>query len=150
MKAVAVLGAGSWGTVLAAVLASDDRPVRLWMRSAEAAAAMRAEHRNEQAAPGLTLPAAVAPTADLAEALADAALVLFVLPTAAMREVVARAAPAIPAGAILVSCAKGFEAGTHMRMTEVLAATRPGSPGRVAALSGPNLAGEIAEGRPAA
>jgi glycerol-3-phosphate dehydrogenase (NAD(P)+) len=150
MTPVTVLGAGSWGTVLAAMLAGADRRVRLWTRSPEVAARMLTERRNERAAPGLNLPPTVDPTADLAAALHDAAIVLFVLPTTAMREVATMAAPLLPPKALLVSCAKGFEASTRQRMTEVLASAAPSLHGRIAALSGPNLAGEIAAGRPAA
>ncbi|HEV7215821.1 MAG TPA: NAD(P)H-dependent glycerol-3-phosphate dehydrogenase [Chloroflexota bacterium] len=150
MTSVTVLGAGSWGTVLAAVLAGADRPVRLWTRSPELAARMRAERRHELAAPGLTLPPAVLPTSDIAAALSGSRVVLFVLPSSAMSEVARHAAPAIAEDALLVSCAKGFEAQTRLRMTEVLALAVAGAQGRVAALSGPNLAGEIAAGQPAA
>lgn len=150
MTPVTVLGAGSWGTVLAAVLAADDRPVRLWTRSPEIAALMCAERRHEQAAPGLTLPPAVLPTADIAEALSDSRVVLFVVPSIAMGAVARRAAPAIPRDALLVSCAKGFDPQTRWRMTEVVASAVVDAHDRVAALSGPNLAGEIAAGRPAA
>jgi len=150
MTPVTVLGAGSWGTVLAAVLATADRPVRLWTRSPELAALMRVERRHEQAAPGLTLPPAVLPTADIAEALSETRVVLFVLPCTAMGEVARRAAPAIPGDSVLVSCAKGFEVHTRLRMTEVLASAVTDAQDRVAALSGPNLAGEIAASQPAA
>lgn len=150
MTPVAVLGAGSWGTVLASVLATPDREVRLWMRSPQAAERLRTERNNAKAAPGLSLPSTVRPTADLTEALAGAPIVLFVLPTVAMREVATSAAPVIAPDAILISCAKGFEPNTRQRMTEVLASSVPAQAGRVAALSGPNLAGEIANGRPAA
>lgn len=150
MTKVAVLGAGSWGVVLAAVLADSGCQVNLWTRSAAAAERLRSERRDARVSSSLTIPASVHPTADLGAALHDRAIVLFAVPTGAMREVAERAAPDLPTGTTAVSCAKGFEQGSKLRMTEVLAAAAPALDGRITALSGPNLAGEIAEGRPAA
>jgi glycerol-3-phosphate dehydrogenase (NAD(P)+) len=150
MTRVAVLGAGSWGTVLAAVLGDSGCRVALWARSPEAAARLQVERRDARAAPALVLPASVSPTAEVDVALDAAEIVLFVVPTGAMREVAGRAGPSISAGAMVVSCAKGFEPDSRLRMTEVLAAAAPALEGRITALSGPNLAGEIAEGHPAA
>ena len=149
MTRLAVLGAGSWGTVLAALFADNGHEVALWCRSEAQAASIEATRRNPKAA-DLPLPAGVRATADLAGALEGARAALFALPSAAMRPVARVAGPALPAGAAVVSCAKGFEPGSGRRMTEVLAAEVPAAAERIAALSGPNLAGEIAEGRPAA
>lgn len=150
MPRIAVLGAGSWGTTLAAILAANGRQVGLWSRSPDVAARMLLYRQNGQAAPGLLLPPSVQPTPVLERALHGVGIVLFVVPTDAMRSVAGVAAPLIPADALVVSCAKGFERGTRLRMSEVLAEAAPKLRGRIGALSGPNLAGEIAEGRPAA
>ena len=147
MSHVAILGAGSWGTVLAALFVSSGHSVALWGRSATAMATVAETRRNANAAPDLVLPVSVDATADLPRALAGAEIVLFALPTSAMRSVAEAAAPHLTASAV-VSCAKGFEPESALRMSQVLGQTLPGR--RIAVLSGPNLAAEIAAGRPAA
>lgn len=145
-----MLGAGSWGAVLAAVFAQHGHDVALWCRSVEQAASMAATRRSPRAAPELTLPPTVLATASLSQALESAEVVIFALPSDAMRAVAETVAPILASNATLLSCAKGFERDSGLRMTELLARVIPSTDGRVAALSGPNLAAEIAAGHPAA
>ena len=147
MSRLAILGAGSWGTVLAALFASTGDTVALWGRSEPAMATVAETRRNTNAAPDLVLPDSIEVTADLPRALAGADVVLFALPTSAMRSVAAASAPHLTA-TTAVSCAKGFEPERALRMAEVLGQTLAGR--HIAVLSGPNLAAEIAAGQPAA
>jgi glycerol-3-phosphate dehydrogenase (NAD(P)+) len=145
---VAVVGAGAWGTTLARVVARGE-PVVLWCHSPETAARIAATGRNEARLPGVELPRTVIPTSD-PEALAGATdLVIFATPSAHLRATVERLAPYLAPSADLVSVVKGLERGSLLRMSEVIAEAA-GIPGdRIAALSGPNLAAEIARGLPA-
>jgi glycerol-3-phosphate dehydrogenase (NAD(P)+) len=143
---VAVVGTGAWGTTLAVLIARSE-PVLLLARSGEKAARLATERRTERL-PGIELPAAVQVSADPRE-LAAAELVLVAVPSAHVRETVERIAASIPAGAGVLSVVKGLERGTLLRMTEVIAAAGGVDPARIAALSGPNLALEIARGLPA-
>ncbi len=147
---VAVLGAGSWGTALAALLAANGHDVRLWGRDAGLIAALRAERENARYLPGIPLPASVLPTDDLSAALTGAEVVVFAVPSGAVRTVAQEAAPAIGPEALLISAAKGLEAETGLRMSQVLLEALPGAEARIVALSGPNLAVEVARGIPTA
>ena len=146
---IAVLGAGSWGTALAVWLAGHGQPVTLWGHDPAHIARLRATGTNAKYLPGVTLPALVAPTHDLA-ALADSDLVVFVTPSQAIREVAAQLAAAVRLApdAVLLSCTKGIEIGTGRRMSEILAAAFPDA--GVAVLSGPSHAEEVARHRPTA
>jgi glycerol-3-phosphate dehydrogenase (NAD(P)+) len=144
---VGVVGSGAWGTTLALIVARVE-PVTLLCHSAETAERLRAERRNERRLPGVELPAAIHPTAD-ASALGGAELVIVAVPSAHLRETVARVAAAIPAGADVLSVVKGLERTTFLRMTDVIAEAGGIEPRRIAALSGPNLALEIARRLPA-
>lgn len=148
-----MLGAGAWGTTIAWLLASNGHHVRLWTRDPEQASTMQRSRRNDAYLPTLTLPAKVEVTADLRVAVGSGRFVFAVVPVRAMSEVMGRLSPeASPRG--VVSCSKGLAgpsagaASGLARPTELIAAELPGVP--VAALSGPNLAGEIAAGKPAA
>ena len=145
---VAIVGAGAWGTTLA-VLIGRVEPVLLIARDPESAAAIEAARENTRRLPGIELPRAVRVSADPA-ALADASdLVIFAAPSAHLRETVERVATHVAPTADLLSVVKGLEPGTLARMTEVIASAGGFPPRRLAALSGPNLAGEIARGLPA-
>ena len=143
----AVVGAGAWGTTLAVLLARNE-PVTLLAHSAETAAQIAAERRNERRLPGVDLPESVAVTADPG-ALGSADLVVVAVPSQHVRDEVGRVASSIPAAADVVSVVKGLEPDTLLRMTEVIADAGSLAPTRIAALSGPNLALEIARGLPA-
>jgi glycerol-3-phosphate dehydrogenase (NAD(P)+) len=149
MSHVAVLGAGAWGTALALLLVEKGERVRLWTWQAEHARAMAAERENREFFPGFPLPEQVLPTADLSEALGGADLVLFVLPSYAFRDIVARAATFLPTSAPLVSATKGIENDSLMLMSEILVdVLGPSARGRSMALSGPSFAKEVAQGIP--
>lgn len=144
---VAVVGSGAWGTTLALLIARSE-PVALLCHSPETATRLRTDRRNERRLPGIDLPERVDPTAD-PMALNGAELLIVAVPSAHLRAAIGPLAGFIPSTADVLSVAKGLEAGTLLRMTEVIAeaAGIPGS--RIAALSGPNLALEIARGLPA-
>ncbi|MBI2763480.1 MAG: NAD(P)-dependent glycerol-3-phosphate dehydrogenase [Chloroflexi bacterium] len=144
---VAVIGSGAWGTTLALVVARS-QPVTLLCASGETAARLVSERRNERRLPGIPLPEAITATAD-ASRLGAAELVIVAVPSAHLRETMTRLGPAIPGGADVLSVAKGLEGGTLRRMSEVIAEAGGIDAGRIAALSGPNLALEIAAGLPA-
>lgn len=146
----AVLGAGSWGTAFAKVLADAGCEVALWARRPELAAAIGAQRENSEYLPGVRLPDRLTATADHREALAGADLVVLAVPSQTMRANLRHWAGALGDDATLVSLAKGVELGTHKRMTEVIVEVTGCSPGRVAVVSGPNLAKEIAAEQPAA
>ncbi len=147
---VAVLGSGSWGTALAALLAGAGHAVRLWARDPGLVSAMRAEHENRQYLPGIRLAATISPTFNMQEAVAGTQVVLFAVPSGAMRAVAGEAAGAIPTGALLISAAKGLEEATGCRMSQVVSEALADAPDRLVALSGPNLAVEVAHGAPTA
>jgi glycerol-3-phosphate dehydrogenase (NAD(P)+) len=149
LPASAVLGAGTWGTTLAILLAARG-PVTLLARDDEHAARLAADRENRRYLPGVTLPSDVRIASD-PTALADAnGLVVMAVPAVAMRSVATAVAPHLAPDAVVVSVAKGIEPGSLRRMSEVIVGAAPSVEGRVAALSGPNLAPEIARGLPAA
>jgi len=148
-RRVAVLGAGSWGTALAVHLAQTGHQVRLWGRDRDLVARMRDRNGNEAYLPGVPFPTAVTPTARLEVALDGAAFVLAALPSHGMRAVVREASTLLPDGAVVVSTAKGLEAGTLSRMSEVILA-ETGGRHAVVVLSGPSFASEVARRLPTA
>jgi glycerol-3-phosphate dehydrogenase (NAD(P)+) len=145
----AVVGAGAWGTTLATLL-SKAAPVTLLARDEAHAATLREDGENKRYLPGVPLDERVVVTADPSDMRMATELVVFAVPSRAMRATVASVAGSIPEQAVLLSVAKGIEAGSLLRMTEVIAAEVPTGAGHVAALSGPNLALEISRGLPAA
>lgn len=152
MKAIAVLGAGGWGTALALHLARAGRLVTLWARSPDAAEAIEASRENALYLAGHRLPADLRVTHDLDRAVRGAGLVLFVVPAQASRAIYGQAMPRIEPDADLVIASKGIEQGTLLRLSQVLAAVAVGearSP-RIVALSGPSFAAEVARGDPTA
>ena len=147
---VAVVGAGSWGTTLAIVASRAGRDVTLHARNPETAAAIEVSRRNERYVPGAVLPDAIWVTSDLAAACHGAALILLVVPSQTVRDN-ARALAPLVGNAIVVSAVKGLERGSLKRMSEVFAEELgPNAAVRVCVLSGPNLAPEVAAGKPAA
>jgi len=132
---------------MASLLASKV-PTMLWARSEELARAINRDHENARYLPGICLPDALTATASLVEALAGVDVVLVAVPSHGFRGVLEKMAPFIPAGAAVVSLAKGIEAVSNMRMSEIVAEVLPGHP--AGALSGPNLAREVADGQPSA
>jgi len=150
MSRVAVFGAGSWGTAFAKVLVDAGNDVTVWARRPELAATINDEHRNEDYLPGVVLPAGLVATHDAAEAVDGAELVAFAVPSQTLRENLVQWAPVLPASATLISLMKGVELGTTKRMSEVIAELTGAPADRIAVVSGPNLALEIAQEQPTA
>ena len=144
---VTVLGAGSWGSTVAS-LASKHNETLLWARKAELADEINSQHTNEAYLKGLPLPERLRATSNLAEAVAEADLLVVGVPTHGFREVLQQAAPDVRPWIPVVSLSKGFETGSLLRMTEIIKEVLPGRP--AAALSGPNIAREIMNGFAAA
>jgi len=144
---VAVIGAGSWGTTVAAI-AARAAPTVLWARRPPLAEAIERRHENPDYLPGIALPEQLRSTASLAEAVHDAGLVVMAVPSHGFRDVVVALSPHVRAGVPFLSLAKGLERDTDLRMTEVLAEILPTHPAGV--LTGPNLAREVVAGQPAA
>ncbi|SEG92531.1 glycerol 3-phosphate dehydrogenase (NAD(P)+) [Actinacidiphila yanglinensis] len=146
----AVFGAGSWGTAFAMVLADAGCEVSLWGRRPELVAAINSTRTNPEYSSGITLPEAVTATTDPAAAAAGAEFVFLSVPSQSLRANLAEWAPLLRSDAVLVSLMKGVELGTAKRMSEVIEEVAKVEPGRVAVLTGPNLAPEIAARQPAA
>jgi glycerol-3-phosphate dehydrogenase (NAD(P)+) len=148
-RRVAVLGAGSWGTALAALIARNGDAAVLWGRDANVAAAIDARHENPRYLPGVALPDGLRATTDLAEAMAGADLVLVVVPSHAFAETLRALAPLRPPHAGVAWATKGFEPGSgrflHEVAAEVLGADVP-----LAVVTGPSFAKEVAQGLPTA
>ncbi|MGK5112128.1 MULTISPECIES: NAD(P)H-dependent glycerol-3-phosphate dehydrogenase [unclassified Geodermatophilus] len=146
----AVLGAGSWGTTFAKVLADAGCTVALHARRPELAAAITETRQNPDYLPGIRLPDGLRATTDPAEALHDADIVVLAVPSQSLRSNLTEWAPLLPGDAVLLSLMKGIELGSTKRMSQVICEITGAGADRVAALSGPNLAREIAEEQPAA
>jgi len=150
MVNVAVMGAGSWGTTLAKVFADAGNEVRLWARREELAAAINTRHENPDYLPDLPLPESIEATTDPAQALSGASIVIFGVPSQTLRSNLTTWAPMLPKDATLVSISKGVEKETLNLMSEVIADAAGVEEDRIAVLSGPNLAKEVAQEQPAA
>ncbi len=150
MTRAAVLGAGSWGTAFSKVLADAGCQVTLWARRTEVAEAIQRTAHNPDYLSDIALPAGLTATADAAQALAGADLVVLAVPSQTLRTNLTRWRPAIPPTATLVSLMKGVELGTTERMSEVICDVAGVAADRVAVVTGPNLAREIALEQPAA
>ncbi len=152
IKRVAVMGAGSWGTAFAKVLADAGCTVTLWARREEVAAGIRGGHANPDYLPGILLPETVTATSDPHSAIDGADMVAIAIPSQTLRTNLSSwvAGGAMGSDITLMSLIKGIELGTGKRMTQVIAEVTGVDPARVVALTGPNLAPEIASGYPTA
>lgn len=153
MKKIAILGAGSWGTALALVLARSRQPhgISLWVHDPELAEFLRRERVNSTYLPNHTLPDDLEITNNLGEALADVQIVVGAMPSAFARKVYSAAIPFWRADTTIVSATKGLEPGTHARMSQViLDVLGEDAFLRTAVLSGPSFAAEVARGEPTA
>ncbi len=147
---VAVVGAGSWGTTVAA-LACANAPTVLWARDPDVVARVNGEHRNGDYLPDIELPPELEATASLEDACIGADVVVMAVPSHGFRSVLAAAGPTISPDAAVISLSKGLEQGSGLRMTQVVADVLPDHPGdRIGVLTGPNLAREVALGQPTA
>lgn len=150
LRKIAVLGAGSWGTTFAKVLADAGRDVMLWARREEVAATINERGVNPEYLPDVRLPDTLRATGNAALALHGAEAVVLAVPSQTLRENLAGWQPLLPDGATLVSLAKGVELSTLKRMSQVVGEVADVPMDQVAVVSGPNLAREIAEGQPTA
>ncbi len=147
---IAVIGAGTWGTTIA-VLASRRHPTVLWARRQELADAMNSTGRNPDYLPEVRLPYGLRATSDAEDAVDGAEAVIMAVPSHGFRDVFDEISTLIRPDVPIVSLTKGIEQSTTMRMTEIVREKAPDhDPGRVGVLTGPNLAGEIGAGQPAA
>ncbi|KNB51115.1 NAD(P)H-dependent glycerol-3-phosphate dehydrogenase [Streptomyces caatingaensis] len=150
MTRCAVFGTGSWGTAFAMILADAGCEVTLWGRRASVVEAVNTGRTNPDYLPGVELPAAVRATTDPAEAAAGADFTVLAIPSQTLRANLAEWTPLLAGDTVLVSLMKGVELGTAKRMSEVVEEVAKVSADRVAVLTGPNLAKEIAARQPAA
>ncbi|MFD8548143.1 NAD(P)H-dependent glycerol-3-phosphate dehydrogenase [Streptomyces sp. NPDC059649] len=150
MTRCAVYGTGSWGTAFAMVLADAGCEVTLWGRRAALVDAINNGRTNPDYLPGVELPEAVRATTDPARAARDAEFTVLAVPSQTLRGNLAEWAPLLPADTILVSLMKGVELGTAKRMSEVIEEVAKAPAERVAVVTGPNLAKEVAARQPAA
>jgi glycerol-3-phosphate dehydrogenase (NAD(P)+) len=146
---ISIIGDGAWATVCAIMLCQNGQAVRLWSPFAEAAEELRTRRQNRKYLPDVPLPESLEITADDSQALAGADWVLQAIPTQFIRGAWQRLAPYCPPGLPICSVAKGIENHTLLRPTQVLLDVLGGGSSRVAALSGPSIAPEVARGLPA-
>ena len=150
MTRAAVVGAGSWGTAFAQVLVDAGTDTLVWARRHELAEAINRVHRNPDYLPDIALSPALRATSDIEEALTDAEIVVLAVPSQTLRDNLGHFMGLISPDATLVSLMKGVELGTTKRMSEVICEVTAVAQERVAVVTGPNLAREIAERQPAA
>lgn len=150
MTRATVFGSGSWGTAFAAILADAGCTVRLCGRRQDLVDRINTDRVNADYLPELALPATLTATTDPAEATDGADLVVLAIPSQTLRDNLAAWGPVLPAHAPVVSLMKGIELGTGLRMSEVISEVGGIEPDRVAVVSGPNLAREIAARQPTA
>lgn len=146
-RRVAVVGAGSWGTVIASMIARKVTTV-LWARSCKVSDAINDYHENPTYLPGLHLPKTLRATSSLAEVSEGASLVFIAVPSHGFRQVLVQLAPYVGKATVMISLSKGLEISSNLRMSEVIREILPDM--SVGVLTGPNLAREIAQGQPAA
>lgn len=150
MSRIAVFGAGSWGTAFSLVLADAGNDVTMWGRREEVCETINARHENTDYLPGIRLPDSVRATHRPEEALDGAEAMVLAVPSQSLRENLAQWRDQIDERTVLVSLMKGIELGSLKRMSEVIAEVTGSGPERIAVVSGPNLAREIAMREPAA
>lgn len=144
---VGVLGGGSWGTTVAALVARN-APVTLWARNPDTVTEINTQHSNTTYLPGATLPASLVASNDIAETVAEADVVVMGIPSQNFRVVLEEVKKHVRAWVPVISLTKGLELDTRMRMTQIINQVLPGHP--VGVLTGPNLAREIMAGQAAA
>jgi glycerol-3-phosphate dehydrogenase (NAD(P)+) len=147
---VAVVGAGSWGTAFASIPARNHIPTVLWARRPELAREINSTHRNQAYLPDVGLPTQLRATADIEEAVGRASVIVLGVPSHGLREKCKEIGPLIPPDASVASLTKGVEQETLLRMSEVISESAGIEPERIAVVTGPNLAKEVARGLPGA
>jgi glycerol-3-phosphate dehydrogenase (NAD(P)+) len=148
LERIAVIGAGGWGTALAALWAKQGKKVSLWGHNRDRIEQIKTTGENRDYLPGVKLSSSLSLTSNLADT-ASADLIVFVTPSIALRKIAADLRPFVTTSkTVFLSCTKGIEHGSGMRMSEIIEASFPENP--VAVLSGPNLAIEVSQGLPTA
>ncbi len=148
---IAVIGAGGWGTALSIAMARAHKRVRLWVYEPELVEVIRYDRRNPIYLPGIRIPETVQPSASIEEALEDAEIIISAVPSHVCRSVYEQMLPFAQPNMLFVSATKGIENGSLMRMSQVIDnVISPKFPPRVAAMSGPTFALEVARGEPTA
>lgn len=142
MKNIAVIGSGSWGTALAAILTKYDHQVKMWARSQAAVDEINSKHTNEKYLPGVTLPETLTATTDREAVLEGAEIVISAVPSRAVRQTMTDFAPYFKPGTVIVNVAKGLEDGSLLRLSQVIQECVPQC--EVCVLSGPSHAEEVA------
>ena len=151
MAKIAVMGAGSWGTTFAKVLADNStNEVVLWARRQDVADEINTDHRNGDYLPGIALPKSLTASTDVASVLSEATQVYISVPSQSLRSNLEDWGKQLPQDAIIVSLMKGVEQETGLRMSEVIQQVAGIDPERIAVVSGPNLSLEIAAEEPTA
>lgn len=150
MSPVTVLGAGSWGTTMAQVLADAGNDVLVWGRNPEVVAEINSSHTNNKYIPGIVLPSQLRATHNVDEAMSHSKTYVLAIPAQSLRHKLEEWKASFAKDAILISTLKGIEVSTHFRMTEVIVDVLGVDAGKVAIITGPNLANELALRQPAA
>lgn len=149
MKNVAILGAGSWGTALALVLADNNVEVKLWGHKSEVISEINQAHKNEKYLPGVKLPEAIVALSSLEEALENVDVIVIAVPTKAIRELSQQIRKILSSPVTIVHVCKGIEPVTHMRVSEVIESEIPSFLIKdIIVLSGPSHAEEVSLRRP--
>lgn len=148
MKTISVIGAGSWGTALSLALHENCPDITLWARREKLCEDIEQSRENREYLPGVTLPDSLTVTADMEKAVKEKDALALVVPSHTVRHIARQAAPYVTPGTVIISCAKGLEEKTHLRMSEVLREELPLC--RIAVLSGPNHAEEVSRRIPSA
>lgn len=144
---ITVLGAGNWGTTLSDLIASNGHAVRLWTRDGAQRDEINERRSNERAVPGLRIAAGVTATSELGEAVRGAELVVVVIPSQSFREVSKALGEVLAPEQVVLHATKGLERESNARMTEILLAETCAR--QIGVISGPNIAAEIAQKKPA-
>jgi len=149
---IAVMGSGSWGSAFAQILAdnANNHTVRIWGRNPDVISEINTFHTNSKFHPGLVIPEKITATTDPAVALNGAQVVILAIPAQTLRDNLKSWGALVPRNGLVVSLLKGFERGTHARMSEVIQEELGVDSGQIAVATGPNLAGEIIKREPAA
>ena len=149
---IAIMGSGSWGTAFAQIVADNlhNHVVRIWGRNSDVVSEINSFHSNSKFHPGAVIPEKIFATTEARIALEGADVVILAVPAQTLRENLKSWGEYVPKGAVVVSLLKGFERGTHARMSEVIREELGIDEGQIAVATGPNLAGEIIKREPAA
>lgn len=150
MSSVTVLGAGSWGTTMAQVLADAGNDVLVWGRDVDVVNEINNSHSNQKYLQGIILPSQMRATASIDDAMAHSNTYVLAIPAQSLRPKLEEWRMFFPKDALLISTLKGIEVSTHMRMTEVIIDVLKADSDKVAIITGPNLASELAHRQPAA